>query len=66
MTKEKQFDAVKLMRSARDKVAAEIESLSPEEQLARLNRPLSDPVLERIRQKAVQPDDAAADAPRRR
>lgn len=65
MTKEKEFDAVKLMRSLRDKMAAEIESLSPQEQLARLDRPLSDPLLEKIRQMAVQPADAAGDALRR-
>ena len=65
MTKEKEFDAVRLMRSLRDKVATEIESLSPEEQLARLNPPFSDPLLEKIRQMAVQPADAAVDARRR-
>jgi len=65
MTEEKQFDSVKLMRSLRDKLAAEIETLRPEEQIARLNRPLSDPVLERIRRMAGQPADSTADAPRR-
>ncbi len=62
MSEKKQFDAVELMRSLRDRVSTVIESLSPEEQLARLNRPLSDPALEKLRRRAAQPA-AAADAP---
>ena len=65
MTEKRDFDAVQLMRSLRDKVAAEIESLSAEEQLARLERPLSDPLLEKIREMAIRPSDAASDTSRR-
>ena len=60
MSDKKQFDAVELMRCLRDRVATVIESLSPEEQLARLDRPLSDPALEKLRRRAAQPGAAAA------
>jgi hypothetical protein len=53
MTEDKQFDAVEWMRSVREKLSEEIAELSPAEQLTRLNRPLSDPLLERIRRMAA-------------
>jgi len=52
---EKQFDAVAMMRSARDKVSAEIEGMTLEEELKWLaTQEVNDPFLERLRDRAAQ------------
>ncbi len=57
---EKQFDAVAMMRSARDKISAEIEGMTLEEELKWLaTQELNDPFLERLRDRAAQQADAA-------
>ena len=64
---EKKFDAVAMMRAARDKISAEIEGMTLEAELKWLaSQPLHDPVLERLRDRAAQQADAADDASRRR
>jgi hypothetical protein len=56
---EKKFDAVAMMRSIRDKVSAEIEGMTLEEELAWLaSRELNDPFLARLRDRAAQQVDA--------
>jgi len=63
---EKKFDAVRMMRSIRDKISAEIEGMTLEQELAWLaSQKLNDPFLRRLRDRAVQAD-AADDASRRR
>jgi hypothetical protein len=58
---EKSFDAVAMMRSARDRISAEIEGMPLEEELKWLaSQDLQDPFLERLRDRAQQA--AAADA----
>jgi len=56
----KTFDCVQSMRQARDKLSAEIEGLSYEElvQWLRIHR-YTDPVLQRLAEKAAQQADAA-------
>jgi len=62
---EKSFDAVAMMRSARDRISAEIEGMNLEEELKWLaSQDLQDPFLKRLRDCAQQP--AAADATSRR
>ena len=62
----KTFDAVRLMRAARDDLSAKIEGMTLDEELEWLAaQDLKDPVLNRLREKAAQQDDAAGDAPRR-
>jgi hypothetical protein len=62
----KQFDAVAMMRSIRDRLSAQIEGMTLEEELAWLAfQELEDPFLRRIRDRATQPD-AEGDASRRR
>jgi len=62
----KRFDAVAMMRSARDRVSARIEGMTLEEELAWLaSQELGDPFLERLRDKAAEHADAD-DAARRR
>jgi len=57
---EKTFDAVAMMRSARDKISAEIEGMTLEEELAWLAaQELDDPFLKRLRDRAVQDAGAA-------
>ncbi|HHK42521.1 MAG TPA: hypothetical protein ENJ50_08900 [Planctomycetaceae bacterium] len=57
---EKQFDAVAMMRSARDKISEEIEGMTLEEELKWLaTQELNDPFLERLRDRAAQQADAA-------
>ena len=52
---EKKFDAVAMMRSARDKISAEIESMTLDEELRWLaSQELHDPFLERLRDRAAQ------------
>ena len=57
---EKTFDAVAMTRSARDRVSAEIEGMTLEQELAWLaSRELNDPFLRRLRDRAAQQADAA-------
>jgi len=60
---EKTFDAVAMMRSARDKISAEIEGMTLDEELRWLaSQELHDPFLERLRDRAARhcaPADAA-------
>lgn len=58
---EKKFDAVEMMRTARDKISAEIAGMTLEEELRWLaSQPLRDPFLKRLRDRAAQQADAAA------
>jgi hypothetical protein len=51
----KKFDAVVMMRMARDKISAEIESMTLEEELRWLaTQDLQDPFLKRLRDRAAQ------------
>ena len=60
---EKKFDAVKMMRSARDRISAEIEGMTLEEELKWLaSQEIDDPFLKRLRDRAAQ-QAAAADRP---
>jgi len=62
---EKSFDAVAMMRSARDRISAEIEGMTLEEELKWLaSQDLQDTFLKRLRDCAQQP--VAADATSRR
>ena len=64
---EKKFDAVRMMRSIRDKMSAEIEGMTLEQELAWLAaQELNDPFLRRLRDRAAQQVDAADDASHRR
>ena len=64
---EKKFDAVAMMRSNRDRLSAEIEGMTLEEELAWLaSQELNDPFLKRLRDRASRQADAADDASRRR
>ncbi len=64
---EKKFDAVAMMRSIRDKVSAEIEGMTLEEELAWLaSREIKDPFLRRLRDRTAQHTDAADGGSRRR
>ena len=57
---EKKFDAVAMMRSIRDRISAEIEGMTLEEELAWLAaQELNDPFLKRLRDRAAQPSVAA-------
>ena len=57
---EKKFDAVAMMRSARDRISAEIEGMTLDEELAWLaSQELKDPFLKRLRDRAAQQGDAA-------
>jgi hypothetical protein len=59
----KKFDAVAMMREARDKISAEIEGMTLEEELRWLaSQELHDPLLKRLRDRAAQ-QAAAADRP---
>ena len=59
---EKKFDAVAMMRSARDRISAEIEGMTLEEELKWLaSQEVNDPFLERLRDRAAQ--DGATDRP---
>jgi len=64
---EKKFDAVDMMRSIRDRISAEIEGMTLEEELAWLaSQQIQDPFLKRLRDRAAQQADSADDASRRR
>ena len=57
---EKEFDAVALMRSVRDKISAQIEGMTLEEELRWLaSQKIEDPFLKRLRDRAAQQADAA-------
>jgi hypothetical protein len=56
----KTFDAVAVMRTARDKISAEIASMTLEEELKWLaSQELQDPFLKRLRDRAAQQANAA-------
>jgi hypothetical protein len=55
----KKFDAVAMMREARDRISAEIEGMTLEEELKWLaSQDLQDPLLRRLRDRAAQQADA--------
>ena len=57
---EKKFDAVAMMRSARDKISTEIKGMTLEEELRWLAaQELNDPFLRRLRERAAEQADAA-------
>jgi hypothetical protein len=57
---EKKFDAVAMMRSIRDRISAEIEGMTLEEELAWLaTQELKDPFLKRLRDRTAQLSVAA-------
>ena len=57
---EKTFDAVAMMRSARDKISSEIQGMTLEEELKWLaSQELEDPFLRRLRERAAQQADGA-------
>ena len=56
----KKFDAVAMMRAARDRISAEIEGMTLEEELKWLaSQEIDDPFLRRLRDRAAQQADAA-------
>ena len=60
----KEFDAVAMMRSIRDRLSAQIEGMTLEEELEWLaSQELTDPFLRRLREKAAQRADAAGRDP---
>ena len=62
---DKKFDAVAMMRSIRDKISAEIEGMTLEEELEWLaSRKLEDPFLKRLRDRAIQQAAPASRASR--
>lgn len=57
----KKFDAVAMMRSARDKISAEIEGMTLEEESKWLaSQEIQDPFLKRLRDRAAQQADPAS------
>ena len=63
---EKKFDAVAMMRAARDQISATIEGMTLEEELAWLaSQEFRDPFLKRLRDKTAQQQHAADGAARR-
>jgi len=64
---EKEFDSVAIMRSARDRISAQIEGMSWEEELEWLaSQEITDPFLKRLRDRAAQQPVAPDGASRRR
>ena len=64
---EKEFDSVAIMRSARDRISAQIEGMSWEEELEWLaSQEIADPFLKRLRDRAAQHPVAADGTSRRR
>ena len=64
---QKTFDAVLMMRSIRDRLSAEIEGMTLEEELEWLaSQELEDPFLKRLRDRASQRTAAASNASRGR
>lgn len=56
---EKKFDAVAMMRRARDKISAEIENMTLEEELQWLDaQKVDDPFLRRLRERAAEQADS--------
>lgn len=56
----KDFDAVQMMRDARERISAAIDGMTLEEELEWLAaQELSDPVLKRLRERAAQQHDSA-------
>ena len=54
--RKKTFDAVAIMRAARDKISAEIEGMTLQEELEWLSsQEIEDPVLKRLRDRAMAP-----------
>jgi hypothetical protein len=63
----KKFDAVSMMRSIRDKISAEIDGMTLEEELAWLaSQEINDLFLQRLRDKAAQQRNPADGPPARR
>lgn len=63
---DKTFDAVAMMRSIRDRISAQIEGMTLEQELAWLaSQELKDPFLKRLRDRAAQQADTVDDASRR-
>ena len=61
---EKQYDAVAMMRAARDRISAEIEGMTLEEELEWLaSQEIDDPFLKRLRDRAAARRADAADRP---
>jgi len=57
---EKGFDAVAMMRAARDRISSEIEGMTLEEELEWLaSQEVDDPFLKRLRNRAAQQADTA-------
>ncbi len=57
---ETRFDAVAMMRAARDKISAAIENMTLEEEVKWLaSQKVDDPFLQRLRDRATQQADAA-------
>jgi len=57
---EKKFDAVAMMRSVRDRISAEIEGMTLEEEVQWLaSQQVDDPFLRRLRERAARQADAA-------
>ena len=55
---EKKFDAVAMMRSARDRISREIEGMTLEEELRWLaSQKIDDPFLKRLRDRAARQSD---------
>lgn len=64
--RQKQFDAVDMMRAIRDRLSADIAGMTLEEEIAWLAAAdLNDPLLHRLRARTAQQADAADDASRR-
>ncbi len=64
---EKEFDAVAMMRSVRDRISAEIEDMILEEELEWLaSQKIDDPFLRRLRDRAAQQPVARDGTSRRR
>lgn len=65
--RKKKFDAVAMMRAARDKISAEIEGMTLEEEVKWLeSQKIDDSFLKRLRERAAHQTDAADGATRRR
>jgi hypothetical protein len=63
----KQFDAVEMMRSIRDRLSAQIQGMTLEEEREWLeSQEITDPFLRRLREKAAYQGAAAAAAARHR
>jgi len=65
--RQKQFDAVGMMRAIRDQLSADIAGMTLEQELGWLAATdIKDPFLQRLRARTAQQADAADDASRRR